>query len=111
MAYDVITPVRMGQGSILVATNVFYTVPASTRAIVKNIDLANNSGSATSITVYLVPSGGVAGASNILIPGVIIKKNTMIQWHGSQIIDAGGTVQAKATIIGSSINISGGEAI
>jgi hypothetical protein len=110
MAYDVITPIQMGRGSIPVATGTFYTVEAKTRSLLKDIDIANNSAAIVNVTVYLVPSGGVAGAANILIPAVNVFANGMFQWSGIQVLEEGDTIQATASATGTSINISGGKA-
>lgn len=42
-------------------------VPALTKRIIKSAALCNTTGSPVACTVYLVPSGGTAGASNTYI--------------------------------------------
>jgi hypothetical protein len=108
MAFDVITPVQMGRGSIGTSISTFHTVAANTRSLLKDIDIANNSTSPIDVTVYLVPSGDVAAAANILIPDIEIVGKGMFQWSGIQVLDAGDTIQAIASATGTSINISGG---
>jgi hypothetical protein len=43
-----------------------YTAPAGVRVIVDKLSGYNGSGGSVSVTVKLVPSGGSAGASNII---------------------------------------------
>lgn len=114
MAFDSITPSKLGQAAIATTPTLttVYTVPTLTRTIVKDIDICNTSSvSALTVTVYLVPSGGAAGTSNTLVPGITIAPNAMFQWSGSQIINAGDFIQATGSAAGLTINISGGEAV
>lgn len=110
MAFDVITPIQMGRGSIGTSLSTFNTVTANTRSLLKDIDIANNSAAIVNVTVYLVPSGDAAGGTNILIPAVNVFANGMFQWSGIQVLNEGDTIQAIASAAGVSINISGGSA-
>lgn len=113
MAFDVITPIRFGSSELAISPSLttIRTTPVLTRDIVKTIDIANNNTLAALVTVYLVPSGGTADASNILIPGVSIPKNSIFQWSGAQVIEAGAKIQGKSTISSVTLIASGGEAI
>ena len=42
MAYNDITPVKLGQAAIGTGVTTLYTVPASTRSFVKNLDIVKN---------------------------------------------------------------------
>ena len=111
MAFDVITPVRLGVQAIPTITGTVYTVPASTRTILKSIDIANTNGAGVTVSVYLVPSGDSASNANTLLPGVTIAANTLLQWAGVQVLEAGDTLQAVGSTTGISIIASGGEAV
>lgn len=111
MAFDSITPAKLGRGSIGATVSTFYTVPALTRTFVKDIDIANTTSTTINATVYLVESGGTAGTSNALLYAVMIPANGTLQWTGSQILHAGDTIQALGSTTGLTINISGGEAV
>jgi hypothetical protein len=50
-----------------VAATTEYTCPASTNTIIDKFTATNTDVGAQMITVYLVPSGGTAGASNTII--------------------------------------------
>ena len=43
------------------------TVPVLTKGIIKSAHLTNTTGAPVACTVYLVPSGGTAGAANTLV--------------------------------------------
>jgi hypothetical protein len=109
MAYDVITPVKLGQAAITVATATLYTVPASTRTFVTSIDIANTTGAPVTVNVYM--GAGAAAAANTVIPNVSILANSMLSWGGAQILDATDTIQTDASAVGCTITASGGEAV
>ena len=105
MAFDVITPTKLGVGAVGVTPTIttFYTTPASTRTLVKSIDIANNSGAEISVTVYL--------GATILVPGVPVPSKSIFQWEGVQVLNAGDTVRAEASASGVTLHVSGGEAV
>jgi hypothetical protein len=112
MTYQTITPVKLGQTVMTTGATTLYTVPASTRTFVKDIDIVNTDGSGITFDIYLVPSAGTASASNALFYQQPISAKQNIQWNGTQILNAGDTIQVKASA-GTSVTIiaSGGEAI
>lgn len=110
MAYQRITPAKLGQAAITGATTTLYTVPASTRTMVKELDICNTTGGALTVNVHLVPSAGSAGTANALLYGTSISANTTLQWSGVQVLNAGDTIQIQASGVGLTISASGGEA-
>jgi len=108
MAFDVITPVKLGQASITVAVANLYTVPADTRTFIKSIDIANTTSAAVRVTVYV---GDGAAAANTLIPNVSIPAYSVMAWRGAQILNATDTIQTEAAAVGCTITASGGEAV
>lgn len=109
MAFDVITPIKIVQQAITTGTTTIYTVPSLSRVIVKTIDICNTNSTNETCTIYLVPSGGSAGNSTTLIPGVIILASGMFQWGGAQVLEEGDTIQAVSSATGVTVNISGAE--
>lgn len=111
MTFQVVIPNQLGQGAIGAALSTFYTVPALTRTFVKDMDIANDTKAPITVAVYLVKPAGVAGdGTNTLLPHVVVPPNSVLQWTGLQILPAGATIQAIASIVGCTITISGGEA-
>ena len=113
MAFDVITPVKMGQNQLDVtpAMTVLRTTPGDSVDIIKTIDIANSGVVRASVSVFLVPNGGVADGSNILIPNINVEKNSIVQWSGVQVSDAGGTIEAQSSIFGVCMTVSGGNGV
>jgi hypothetical protein len=113
MAFDAITPTRFGASELAIspALTTIRTTPTHARDILKGVDIANNGISTAAVSVYLVPSGDVAGADNLLVPAVQIPVNTIFQWTGTQVTDAGATIRANSSIAGVTLTASGGESI
>jgi hypothetical protein len=111
MAYNNITPIQIAQHAMTTSYATIYTVPTSARTFVKDIDIMNTTAASVNVYVSLVASGGTAGTSNALIYQMAIPAYTLFQWAGSQIIDAASTIQVKASAVGCTITISGGEAV
>jgi hypothetical protein len=58
-----------------------------------------------------VPSAGTAGTSNALFYDFSIDTKENIQWTGTQILNAGDTIQIQASGAGITITASGAEAV
>jgi hypothetical protein len=110
MAFDEITPAKLGQGDIGATVSTFNTVPANTRTFVKNIDICNTTVADKLIRVYLVPIGDSATTSNALVYDLKVPARGVFQWTGTQILESGDTIQAEANVVGCTINISGATA-
>lgn len=95
--------VATGGGTLL------YTVPTGYRTDMTDVLIANTSSSATTISIYIVPAGGTAAASNSMFPSVVISGNTLVQWTGAQHMDEGDFIQGIAGASGVTVTISGNE--
>lgn len=111
MAYNNVTPIRLGQAAMTTAYVTIYTTPPNTRTYVKDLDIINTTATAIGIYVSLVQTGGSAGTSNALFYNTQLPPNTIVQWAGSQILNEGDTIQVKASASGCTITVSGGEAV
>ncbi len=111
MAFDVITPTNLGQAAITVGVTTLYTVPASTRTLLKEFSIANTTAAAINVRVFLVPSAGAAGTANAFLYDVPVPNNNALQYDGIQVMDAGDTIQIQAASAGLTITASGAEAV
>jgi hypothetical protein len=92
----------------------YYTTPANTRTVIKKLTLTNSTTTPRLVTVYLVPSGGTAGATNILTSTRTVGANQTWDCTDAQghVLEAGATIQALAdgatavTIHGSGVEIA-----
>lgn len=110
MAYQNIVGDLLGQGAITTGYRIFYTVPANTRAYVKEFDICNTTANVINVYVSLVIAGETPGTTNAIMYNTPVPGYSTVQWCGTQILDEAGTVQLKATALGCTVTISGGEA-
>lgn len=101
---------QLGQGAITTAYTVFYKVPTSTRTYIKQFDICNTTAAAITVYVSFVPVSGTADTTNAIFYNTTIPAYSTLQWCGAQVINASGTIQAKASATGCTITITGGEA-
>lgn len=111
MAFQNITPVKLGQAAITTGVTTLYTVPASTRTLLKEFSIANTTGSPINVRVFLVPSAGTAGTGNAFLYDVPVPNANALQYNGVQVMNAGETIQIQAAGTGLTITASGAEAI
>jgi len=111
MAFDVITPVKLGQAAITTGVTTLYTVPANTRTLLKEFTIANTTGAAINVRLFLVPSAGTAGTTNAFIYDVAVPNANSLQYNGVEVLNAGDTIQIQASAVGLTIIASGAEAI
>jgi hypothetical protein len=107
MAFQVPTIIRLGQSAITTSATTLYTVPPSSRSYLENIDLVNTNSTTTTFDVYLVPSAGTASTANALFYQQTLLAKQNIQWTGLQVLEAGSTIQVKASATGVTIIASG----
>jgi hypothetical protein len=111
MAFDVITPTKLGQAAITTGVTTLYTVPASTRTLLKEFSIANTTGASINVRVFLVPVAGSAATTNAFLYDVPVPNNNALQYNGVQIMNAGETIQIQAASAGLTISASGAEAV
>ena len=111
MAFQDITGIKIAQDALTTSFDTYYTTPDDTRTYVKDITAANTTAGALNLFVCLVTSGASAGTTNALIYTKEVAANDIYQWTGLQIIEAGGTLQAKGSGTGLTLNVSGANAV
>jgi hypothetical protein len=88
-----------------------YTVPLNTKALIKKITLMNMElATAYAITIYLVPVGGAASTTTMIVNarGIAPKETLEIFEIENHVLNAGDTVQAFADVANKvSMRISG----
>jgi len=109
MAYQNITPVRLGQVALTASYGVVYTVPASTRTFLKDVDICNTNSTAVTVTLCIVPVGSAPNTYNAIFYQAAIPAYSTMQWTGSQIMNTGDTIQMKASTTGVTATLTGGE--
>lgn len=85
-------------------TTVLYTVPASTKALVKEIVLANTSTSAVPVTIS---AGASTGVADRIVPATPIPGNGTVVLALNTVLNAGDTITggaATGAVVGCSIS-------
>lgn len=105
------TPKRLVDGSALTgAAVVYYTTPASARAIIRRMVLHNSTAAPVACAVHLVASGGSATTSNrVKAPTLAAGESMTITEAEGQVLEEGGTIQASGlgvTIVSSGVEVT-----
>ncbi len=83
-----------------------YTVPASTTAILRNIHVCNETGTAATFTMSI----GTDGAGKRLFMGYSVAANDVLDWSGFEVLVAAEIIQAfSGTASALTLTISGVE--
>jgi len=109
--FQTVIPSKLGLAALTTSEAAIVTVPDLARAFVKTIDVCNTTAGPLTFDLYLVPDGETAGTDNALAYQVSLGANSLFQWTGTQILDAGDTIQAKASAAGITVHVSGGVAV
>lgn len=109
MAYQNITPAKLGQTAITTGVTTLYTTPANTRVLLKEFNIANTTAATINVSVFLVPSAGAASTSNAFLYDTPVPANNSLQYNGVQVMNAGDTIQVQAASSGLTITASGAE--
>lgn len=73
-------------------TATLYTVPGSTQAILRNIIIANTSGTAATARLSI----GVDAAGTRILPEVSIPANSIFEWSGFLVMEAAETLRGHS---------------
>ena len=103
-----VTPKTITAALIAAAAATYYTAPANTRALIKKLTFTNTTAGALTVTVHLLPSGGTASATNMLVSARNIGAGETYECFEAQgqVLQAGGLIQALASAA-TSISIQG----
>jgi hypothetical protein len=88
--------------SVTASALTFYTAGTGVRAILKKATFCNNHTSGVTITIYLIPSGGSAGYTNMLTKAHYIEagETWACQAIENHILSPGGFIVLRASITG-----------
>ncbi|MEY4345873.1 MAG: hypothetical protein RL032_1705 [Pseudomonadota bacterium] len=92
-------PKRLVDGSQLTTSAAtYYTAPSNTLTTISACTLTNTTAGAVTATVYLVPSGGSATTSNVILSARTLAAGESFNVGSAigQTLAAGGTLQALA---------------
>lgn len=90
---------QLAGGTITNAAATYYTAAAAVKARIDAFTVTNYSGSAATITIWLVPSGGSAADTNIIVKtrSIAAGASGRILEAIGQTLEGGGTLQMQAS--------------
>ena len=103
------TNVSLVEGSQLTTSAAtYYTSPSNTTTIIKKLTVTNTSAGAVTVTIYLVASGGSAGAANTVTSAKSIAPGATYEAYECEnhVLAPGDTLQALASS-GASLTLKG----
>jgi hypothetical protein len=99
--YQTLISKRVSPAQLTGSTTTLYTTPASTTTYLRSIILSNDTTSAVTATIYLVPSGGSADDTNKLIGAKSLPTDgTPLQFNFGEdevVLEAGDTIRGVAS--------------
>ena len=94
------------------SASTLYTTGAGVTATVKEVLVSNVSGSAQSLSLHFVPSGGIASNTNLMIPALSVSATSLLTIDLNQVLNPGDTIQAFCSATTSmNVMVSGFEAV
>lgn len=94
------------------ASSIYTASGAGTTIAVKQIMVANVSASSVNFSMHVIPTGGIAGSTNLMVPAVAIAPNSFIVIDLDQILTNGDSLSAFASATASiNVMVSGYEVV
>lgn len=107
-AKRLVNPTQLGTS----ASTVYTVSGVGVSAVVKQIMVSNTSASSVNFSMHVVPSGGIAGATNLMSPALAIAANSFITIDLDQVLATGDFISAFASAATSlNIMVSGYEVV
>jgi len=79
---------RLAQGYFANSVGKLYDVPSSTEAIIKAINITNNTGTDRIVTLYHGNNGETPDNEQIILPGVNVVAGGFAEWEGTMTMAA-----------------------
>ena len=116
MPFQNIVAQKLVQAAVGTSASTVYITPPNTQVYIKDICICNTNTNSSNINLYIVPSGKTAGITgtnaNALFYNLDIPSHTTTHWTGTQILNAGDTIQVKSDNNGGLVlTISGAQAV
>jgi hypothetical protein len=109
--YNNVPTSSLFSGAASTSASVLYTAGTGSSSHLNTINICNTATSSATFSLYIVPSGGSASASNAIFYNCPIPANTTTLWTGTLVIPASGTLQGNASAATVTFSIAGGSAV
>jgi len=109
--YNNIATAQLSQSTATTSASKLYTANSKVAAHINTICVCNTAGAAATFSIFIVPSGGTAGAGNAIFYSSAIAANTTFTSNVTFIVPAGGTIWASASATTVTFTFAGGASI
>jgi len=109
--YNNVPTASLFGGAASTANAILYTASATNNSHINTINICNTATSSATFSLFIVPSGGSASASNAIFYNCPIPANTTTLWTGTLVIPAGGTIQGSASATTVTFSLAGGGSV
>jgi hypothetical protein len=105
-----LTEKNLGQAQLTTGTTTLYTVPSSTRTVVRDMQIVNTSLVTATVTVWIDTDGTSATDAEAVLKTFSIAPSDFLHWFGWVVMTAAATIKATASANSSiSITVNGAE--
>jgi hypothetical protein len=107
MTFTTVQYIKLVQVAIATATTTQYTTPGARQDVIKDYEICNTTGTAITVSLYVVPTGNSAGTANAILLSASIPANQTFHWTGTIVMNAGDFISTAASATGLTITVSG----
>jgi len=100
-----------GPAAFAAASTVVYTVPATTKTVVRHIHISNPTGGAVTVTVQLDDNAGGDLAAERIFDAFSVAAGTVLDHFCYYPIEAAATIRAHASSTSATLTIGGDEIV
>lgn len=105
--YKYIKGTNLVRTSMPLSVITLYTEPLGTEIKITDIEICNTASTAATFSIYIVASGESASTYNALFYQCPIPARSTMQWTGSQVLKANGTIRGYASASTVTVMIDG----
>ena len=88
---------KLGQGRLAGSAGLLYSPGSGVEAVIKSINISNNTGTARTVTLYHTNHGATASDADLILPGVEIEIGGFAEWDGTLCMAATEDIQGFAS--------------
>ena len=96
--YNNVPTKQLFSGAATTSVSTLFSASSSVNAHINTINICNTSSSAATFSIYIVPSGGAASASNAVFYNCSIAPNATVLWTGTLVMPPSSSLQASASV-------------
>lgn len=88
---------KLGQGRLASSAGELYSPGSGVEAVIKSINISNNTATARTVTLYHTAHGATASDADLILPGIEIEAGGFAEWDGTLCMAATEDIQGFAS--------------